>query len=40
MNPELYTRAMLTRDVPEANLCEGDVAVLVDFIGEIDIEES
>jgi hypothetical protein len=32
MTPELYTQVALTRDVPDANLRKGDVAVLVDFI--------
>jgi hypothetical protein len=32
MKPELYKQVALTRDIPEAKLYEGDVAVLVDFI--------
>ena len=32
MTLELYKQVALTRDVPEARLYEGDVAVLVDFI--------
>jgi hypothetical protein len=32
MSLELYKQVALTRDVPEARLYEGDVAVLVDFI--------
>jgi hypothetical protein len=32
MTLELYTQVALTRDVLEANLHRGDVAVLVDFI--------
>jgi hypothetical protein len=29
---ELYKQVALTRDVPDAKLYEGDVAVLVDFV--------
>lgn len=32
MTLELYKQVALTRDVPEAKLDEGDVAVLVDFV--------
>ena len=32
MTLELYKQVALARDVPEAKLYEGDVAVLVDFI--------
>jgi hypothetical protein len=32
MPVELYKQVALTRDVPEAKLYEGDVAVLVDFV--------
>lgn len=31
MSLELYQRVTLTRDIPEAKLYQGDVAVLVDF---------
>lgn len=32
MTPELYKQVALTRDVAEAMLYEGDVAVLIDFV--------
>ncbi len=31
MKPELYTRVVLNRDVPEENLRRGDVATVVDY---------
>jgi hypothetical protein len=30
MTLELFTRVVLTRDVPEENLCRGDVATIVE----------
>ncbi len=30
--PELYTRVALTRDIPEANLKQGDTAMYIDFL--------
>ena len=32
MTLELYKQVSLSRDVPDANLVRGDVAVLVDFV--------
>jgi hypothetical protein len=32
MKPELYTRVVLTRDIPEERLKKGDVATLVDYV--------
>ena len=32
MKPELYTRIYLTRDVPEENLKQGDVAYVIDYL--------
>jgi hypothetical protein len=32
MQPELYTRAALTRDIPEANLKRGDTAMYIDYL--------
>jgi hypothetical protein len=32
MQPELYTRIMLTQDVPEATLKAGDTAMYIDFL--------
>ena len=29
---ELYQRVALTRDLPEHNLCKGDVAVVVEYL--------
>ena len=29
---ELYQRVALTRDLPEHNLCKGDVAVMVEYL--------
>lgn len=30
--PELYTRVVLTRDIPEAHLKRGDTAMYIDFL--------
>ncbi len=30
--PELYTRVVITRDVPEAHLKQGDMAMYIDYI--------
>jgi len=30
--PELYTRVVLSRDVPEENLRRGDVATVIDYV--------
>lgn len=32
MQPELYTRVVLTRDIPEANLKRGDTAMYIDYL--------
>ena len=32
MQPELYTRVMLTQDVPEAALKAGDTAMYIDYL--------
>ena len=32
MQPELYTRVMLTVDVPEAKLKAGDTAMYIDYL--------
>ena len=32
MQPELYTRVMLTRDVPESNLKAGDTAMYIEYL--------
>ena len=32
MQPELYTRVALTRDIPEANLKVGDTAMYIDYL--------
>ena len=32
MQPELYTRIMLTRDVPEFKLKAGDTAMYIDYL--------
>lgn len=32
MQPELYTRVALTRDIPEAHLKRGDTAMYIDFL--------
>jgi len=32
MTPELYSRVVLTRDVPKENLKKGDVATLIDTV--------
>ena len=32
MKPELYQRVYLTRDIPDKNLKQGDVAMLVDYV--------
>lgn len=32
MRPELYSRIVLMRDVPEADLLKGDVATLIDYL--------
>lgn len=32
MQPELYTRVMLTHDIPEANLKQGDTAMYIDYL--------
>ena len=32
MQPELYTRVALTRDIPEANLKRGDTAMYIDYL--------
>ena len=32
MKPDLYQRVVLTRDIPEENLKEGDLAWLVDYV--------
>ncbi len=32
MKPELYERAVLSRDVPSENLKKGDVATLVEYL--------
>ena len=31
-NIELYQRVALTRDLPEHNLCKGDVAVVIEYL--------
>jgi len=30
--PELYTRVMLTRDIPKTTLKEGDTAMYIDYL--------
>jgi hypothetical protein len=32
MKPNLYQRVVLTRDLPEENLCKGDLARLIDYV--------
>lgn len=32
MQPELYKRVVLTRDIPEANLKRGDTAMYIDYL--------
>lgn len=32
MQPELYTRVMLTQDAPEARLKAGDTAMYIDYL--------
>jgi hypothetical protein len=32
LSPELYTRIVVTRDVPEADLQQGDTAMYIDYI--------
>lgn len=32
IHPELYTRVVLTRNVPEANLKQGDMAMYIDYL--------
>ena len=32
MKPDLYQRVVLTRDIPEENLKEGDLAWLIDYV--------
>jgi hypothetical protein len=38
MTLELYKQVALTRDIPEAKLYKGDVAVLVDFMSILQAE--
>ena len=35
MKPELYQEIYLTRDIPEYNLKQGDVAMLVDYASNV-----
>ncbi|MBC8100602.1 MAG: DUF4926 domain-containing protein [Armatimonadetes bacterium] len=32
MHPELYTVVALTRDMPDANLKQGDTAMVIDYL--------
>lgn len=32
MQPELYTRVVLLRDIPQANLKAGDTAMYIDYL--------
>lgn len=32
MQPELYTRVVLVKDIPEANLKMGDTAIYIDYL--------
>jgi hypothetical protein len=38
MQPELYSRVVLTRDIPEAHLKAGDTAMYIDYLPVTDGE--